>query len=251
MKTMNYLPALFFALGTILLAGCKVAEETKINADGSGIYSLSFDISEMLKSGNFKDTNMKKTDISKDLTKYFEERKDSIYKLSQAEQAKLSKLKNYHVHLIADPEMMLYKITVTYRFKEFSELKDFGTFIKDQRIPEIETFFRAIQNTSTTDNHPLEFNKSFVTDYSGDKFSIKMAPEAMEKAVRKKDPNMKNDSETAQALNINMRYSFPKKISKISNSSATVSADFKGFEITANAYDLNHNPEIFNTEVIF
>lgn len=243
--------SLLFVLCTAMFTSCDVVEETLINADGSGVYSLSFDISEMLKSGNFKDSNLKKMDISKDLSQYYEARKDSISRLSKAEQLNQGRLNNYHVHLIADPEVMLYKITVTYRFKELSELRDFGTFIKDQKIQELDMFFSALQSTSTTGNHPLEFNKSFITTYNNDKFSVKMTPEAMQQSLTNKNPDMKSDPKMDNIIKIKMKYNFPKVIKKINNRAAIVSADSKGYEVRANAYDLNHNPGVFDTEIAF
>jgi hypothetical protein len=249
MKTLKWITIAGMAY---IFSSCEIAQETNIRQDGSGIYSLSFDLSEMIKmNGTPGQMGFFCRDTLIEFAYYLEEKKDSISKLSKEQQEEMGKLKNYSMQLTADTLTHTFKMKINFKFKKTEDISEFGTYLKSQNIRELDLFLKAIPSTGNESKNILELNKSFNTSFNSKSFSFKITDEAFQMADAKKKPNLKKDAPDANFLRIKIRYNFPYKIKNISNSNATLTSDSKGFEIAGNAYDLNHNPRHLDTEITF
>ncbi len=81
---MKKFSTLLLSIGAIMVfSSCEIVQETQFKPDGSGTYSLGFDMSEMMKMGmnSKKDsTNNKQIDTLIHFSKFIEEKRDSISK---------------------------------------------------------------------------------------------------------------------------------------------------------------------------
>ncbi len=100
MKKIN----IVFIISLFILTSCEIVQETKFETNGSGRYSLGFDLSEMMKMGkNTKEgKNNKQLDTLIIFSEFLNAKKDSISKLSKEKQDKIKQLENFSLYIKAD-----------------------------------------------------------------------------------------------------------------------------------------------------
>lgn len=124
---------IFTLLACVVMLGftsCQFSENIYINENGSGKMEFTMDASEMMKMVSEMgespeaaglDEAMDSTIVFKDLL--FEKR-DSISKLPEAEQAKLKALEKFSMHMIMDPETNEMVLDLITEFDNANELQD-------------------------------------------------------------------------------------------------------------------------------
>lgn len=252
---MKFLKTLLFLGLVISLTSCEIVQETKFNEDGSGTYSLGFDMSEMMKMGAGAKSDSPKEQIDSLIVfaDYLALKKDSIAKLSKEKQEKINALKDFKLHLKMDTISNTFTMKMNYDFKDTEDLAKFGEKLKNQDVKELDFFtnnLKSPKSTEKSDDMP-DFNKAYITSFTRNSFSLKMKKEDLEKAKKNKDTTLTKDNPMANMVKFKTRYIFPFKIKSLSNKNARILSDFKGVEITANLFELNNNPEFFNTEIEF
>lgn len=259
MKNVIFIVSLLF-----LLVSCEIVQETRFNPDGSGKYSLSFDLSEMMKMDGAGDqkTEKKQLDTLIVFSELIENKKDSISKLSESKQKKIKRLKNFSFYIKMDSVSDEFKMKINYNFKsiegltKFSEYLDFEKFSnqlkKEKDINKLDWFDKSKKSKTAKENELINFNNTYATTFNKKSFSVKIKPQALEEASKRKDTTMTKDNPMNNMVRFKTRYIFPYKIKKIhNNNNAKILADFKGVEISANLFDLNYNPKYFNIDIEF
>ncbi|MDX1364931.1 MAG: hypothetical protein R3243_12015 [Arenibacter latericius] len=260
---MKILKITIFLFALLLLTSCEIVQETHFNVNGSGTYSLGFDMSEMMKMGlsSEEDAASQQIDTLLVFADYIELKKDSIAKLSQEDQDKIKELEPFSLSMKSDSVTNTLEMKLKYDFKDQEDLLAFGDKLKGQNFDELDIFSGALAKDISTDNADGEegkeesgfpdFNKSFITNFSRAGFSVRITQEAMEKQEKEKDTTITADSPMVDMIRFKNRYIFPYKVKSVSNKNARVLSDFKGIEISGNLYEITNNPQFFDTEVRF
>lgn len=257
---MKNLTFISFIILSLLLSSCEIVQETKFETDGSGVYSIGFDLSEMMKIGPKSQSG--KDNVQLDTTIVFSEfiknKKDSISKLSKEKQNKIKQLENYSLYINTDSVAKKFEMKVSYNFKDVAELKLFGEKLKGQNIKELSLLSNKTKSISKKDgdeNRDKEvipdFNKSYNTTFSRDKFSVKINELGLKEAEKNKDTTLTKDNPMVDLIRFKSKYIFPYRIKKLDNENAKVLSDFKGIEISGNAYEMTNNPKFFDVNVEF
>lgn len=238
----------------ITLTSCEIVQETKFESNGSGKYSLGFDLSEMMKmSKNTKEgKNNKQLDTLITFSKFLELKKDSISKLSKEKQNKIKQLENFSLYIKADSVSKKFQMKISYDFNNISELKFFGEKLKDQNIKELEILSDKTKGMKKeNDNSIPDFNKYYNTTFSKESFSVKLNSKGLAETLKNKDTTMTKDNPMANMIRFKSKYFFPYKIKAIDNKNARILPNFKGIEITGNLFEINNNPNFFDVNVEF
>ncbi|WP_146185897.1 hypothetical protein [Flavobacterium album] len=239
---------LFLALSLVmafLTTSCNFSETITINEKGGGRVSFDIDGSglmamageEMAKEGE------KRMDSTFTFKQLLEEKKDSIATLPKAEQDRLKSLEKFSVKMLMDPATSEMKINLFADFDKANELQDmmkaFGnlnSMKKQLGAPDMGGMFQ---------------NGSEVTyAYDGKKFSRKV--KLVDKPKKKEEGG---DEDMYKAMfgesNYELNYTFPKKIKKVSNKNAVISADGKSVKVTYPLSDFFDNPQNMAFDVEF
>ncbi len=240
----------------VTFTSCEIVQEVKFEENGSGTYSLGFDMSEMMKMGanrpSEKEEYKKQIDTLIDFEEYIIEKKDSIQKLSKEEQKKIENLKDFKLYLKSDTLTNQLVMKIAYDFKNVEDIKDFSKKLGNQNIKELQLFTKQIQGNQGQQKSPLpDFNEVFETKFSKTTFSSKITQKSLEDAQKKKDTTMTKDNPMANLIRFKQRFVFPYKIKKVSNENVRILPDFKGVEIEANMYEMNNNPKFFDIAIEF
>ena len=241
-----------FIISLFFLTSCEIVQETKFESNGSGQYSLGFDLSEMMKMGNSTDSgeNNKQLDTLIVFSEFLETKKDSISKLSKEKQEKIKQLENFSIYVKTDSISNKFEMKINYDFDNISELKLFGEKLKGQNIKELELLSNKTKSTKKDDGLP-DFNKSYNTVFNREMFSVKISPEGIAESEKNKDTTMTKDNPMADMIRFKTRYFFPYKIKNVDNANVRILPDFKGIEISGNLFDVNNNSKFFDTNIEF
>ncbi len=241
----------------LIFSSCEIVQEIKFEENGGGKYSLGFDMSEMMKMGatsKSDSSKAKQLDTLINFSKFLEERKDSIAKLSKKEREKIELLKDFELYMKSDTATNQLVMNINYYFKDINDLNKFGEKLKDQNVKELDLFNKQLKpknkKDSSDDAFP-DFNKSFTTTFTKKKFTRKITEKAYHDAVKKKDTTMKKDNPMSNMIRFKQRFIFPYKIKSVSNKNVRILSDFKGIEQDANFYEMNNDPTFFDVEVEF
>ncbi|GGW27793.1 hypothetical protein [Arenibacter certesii] len=252
-----------FLFSLLLLASCEIVQETHFNADGSGTYSLGFDMSEMMKMGlsSEEDFTSQQIDTLLVFADYIELKKDSIAKLSQEDQDKIKELEPFSLSMKSDTVTNTLEMKLKYDFKDQEDLLAFGDKLKGQNFDELSMFSGVLSTGKSADIEDGEegkaesafpdFNTSFITSFSREGFSLRITQEALEKQEKEKDTTITADSPMVELVRFKNRYTFPYKVKAVSNKNARVLSDFKGIEISGNLFEITNNPRFFDMDVAF
>lgn len=234
------------------MISCEIVQETEFNRNGSGTYSLGFDMSEMMKMGmNSNKPGVKKQmDTVIDFSQFLEDEKDSIAKLSREERKKLEVLKDFSLSVVMDSISNRYEFKIDYSFKNIKDLQLFGDKLKDQNLEDLEFLNKKSGNSKQSDKM-LDLNKGYITVFNKRHFSTKISEEAILESEKSRDTTLTEDSPMANLIRFKSVYKFPYKIKSVDNVNAKISSDFKSVEIYGNAYDMNSNPHYYDLEIDF
>ncbi len=240
------LKLLFLLVFAGLVSSCQFTETMVLNADGSGTMSMELNLNEMMAFGGMSemDTAESKMDTVIYIKDFLEEKKDSISKLSQADQQKLKKLENYKVNINIDSEEKIMKYDISIDFKKVSEAND------------ILSALEQVENIGpSSQKDPSEVKKDETPDiigvnYSFDKNIFKRDAFIKDKKIHQQQVDSLKQTEAFFAGSLyTLSYTFPKKIKEASNPNAVFSNDKKTMVIRVQFIDYFKDPDLLDLEV--
>ncbi len=240
---------LMYALLGLCIVSCNFTEEMTIQPDGSGKIAINFDgssLMEMMGDELKEDGKEEKMDSIFDFTSLLEERKDSISQLSQEKQDKLKRLENFKMRIQMDTEAKAMNFSMFSDFKNVNELSDMMSTFEDA------TSVQELNGQSLSGNKSPMGSGSQGTDVSyrfeNNKFSrstVIVDPTLFEKSKDSLEEIAMFMSESTYTL----KYTFSKKIKKISAEDALFSQDGKTFTLAVSFLDMIKNPKILDLEL--
>lgn len=238
----------FLVLTTVL--SCQFSENIYINEDGSGKMEFSFDASEIMQMagdelGDKEEKRMDSTIVFKD---FLEEKKDSISKLSKADQEKLKALENFTMNMMMDPETKEMKFDLITDFKNVNELQDMFAALNSMSNLKGENGMNGPSKTNPFSSFAGNGNSQVSYELKNNVFK--------RKAIVKDTALLRqaNDSLSEMAMmfgssKYKLNYHFPRKVKSVSNKDAMLSQDGKTVIIEYNFMDFIKTPELLNIEV--
>lgn len=216
-----------------------------MNEDGTGRMSLSMDLSEMMAFGGemSSDSTFTKEDTIISLKQIFEEKKDSIAKLSKSEQKRLKAMENYKIHMVSDPDENKLIVDIFTDFKDISEANDLM-----KGFEQSEGFLPG--NSSSGDNEGGPEPELMGVAYTFKKGVFKR--DAFIKDVERHKAqldSLKQAESFMSSMKYKLKYTFPRRIKKASVEDATYSLDGKTIELERNFLDYFKNPDVLDLEV--
>lgn len=250
----NFKTILFIAL-ILALTSCNFTENIEIKPDGTGDFSLEMDGSgfmamagdQALKGMNAKE-NTKSIDSTFSFKQIFEEKKDSIAKLTPEQQKALKKLENFVINIKMNPESKQFLFAMKTPFKSINELDD---------LTESLGALKDLKGSSDKKDNPAAMmsgmginNSKLSFSYNGNSFTRKAV-------VSKTDlKKIENDSLGMAKMMFAsskyiLKYHFPKPVKKVSNPDALFSDDRKTITVEYPFTDYTNNPDKLNLNVEF
>ncbi|MCV9931090.1 hypothetical protein OIU80_02245 [Flavobacterium sp. LS1R47] len=248
---MRLLKFLSFSFLLATLTSCTFTENINITDSGTGKFSLEMDGSALMKMageqlGNEVNDSKQKIDTTFSFKEMFKNKKDSIAKLSPEEQKELKKLENFLVNMKMNTTENQFLLNLNSDFKNVNELQDMMKSLS--AIQNIE------KNKSSDAKLPFDgnfSNNSTVSyNYDGKKFNRKVVLNPKETIKPVADSLGMNKMIFASSTYI-LKYNFPKKVKKVSNSNAVFSEDRKTITIEYPFTDYMENPTKMALEVEF
>ncbi|MCZ8198096.1 MAG: hypothetical protein O9267_10850 [Flavobacterium sp.] len=231
-------------------ASCKVTEDIYINEDGSGKFLVNLDASDMME---MTPKDSLATDVGKQVDstftfqKFFEDNKDSIAKLSPREKERIEKLKRFSVNMKVNSAENVFKFSMFTDFKTVVDLQDGITSLND-----LNRLNRGKTELSILDMGSFDANKTIVRySYVGKKFTRKAQ---ILDFIKTKPVDTINDSSfkmITEASVYILKYHFPRKVKKVSNSTAKFSEDRKTITIEFPLNEYIENPKKLDLDVEF
>jgi len=235
-----------FVLAT--LTSCTLTENIYVNDNGTGKFSVDMDGSSLMAmAGDQLGPDTKKNiDSTFTFKQLFEEKKDSIAKLSPEAQKELKKLENFVVNTKMNAEKKEFLMTISTDFKNVNELQDaLQSLSALQRL-------EGGASAATPFGKGLGDNNSKLTyTYDGKKFTRKAVIDKQKVAEKAKDSTADMSKMIFASSNYIIKYHFPKKIKKVSNPNALFSEDRKSITIQYPFTDYMENPDKLNFDVEF
>ncbi|TDO69992.1 hypothetical protein EV143_11268 [Flavobacterium chryseum] len=238
-----------FLLAT--LTSCTFTENIYVNDSGTGKFSLDMDGSALMEmAGDQVGSQMgaeAKKDIDSTFTfkQLFEEKKDSIAKLSPEAQIELKKLENFVVNTKMSTEKKQFLMVLSTDFKKVNELQDVLQAASTIQKLEGASSPATQLGNSFTNNSKLSYN------YDGKKFSRKAVIEKPKADEKTADSGADMSKMVFASSSYIVKYHFPKKIKKVSNPNALFSDDRKSITIQYPFTDYMENPDKLNFDVEF
>ncbi|MCV2486565.1 hypothetical protein OD917_16650 [Flavobacterium sp. SH_e] len=237
-----------FLLAT--LTSCTFTENITINDNGTGKFSVDMDGSALMEmagdqiAGQMGDAK-KDIDTTFTFKQVFEEKKDSIAKLSPETQKELKKLENFIVSTKMSSEKKQFLMTMATDFKNVNELQD---------ILQTLSTFQKLEGGAAA--NPLgsgfgDNGSKLSYSYDGKKFTRKAVIDQQKKAAKAKDSAGDMSKMMFASSSYIVKYHFPKKIKKVSNPTALFSDDRKSITIQYTFTDYMENPDKLNFDVEF
>jgi len=235
-----------FVLAT--LTSCTLTENIYVNDNGTGKFSVDMDGSSLMAmAGDQLGPDAKKNiDSTFTFKQLFEEKKDSIAKLSPEAQKELKKLENFVVNTKMNGEKKEFLMTISTDFKNVNELQD-----ALQSLSALQKL-EGGANAATPFGKGLGDNNSKLSyTYDGKKFTRKAVIDKQKVAEKAKDSTADMSKMIFASSNYIIKYHFPKKIKKVSNPNALFSEDRKSITIQYPFTDYMENPDKLNFDVEF
>lgn len=230
----------------ITFSSCQFTEKMELHEDGTGRMAIEMDLSEMLAfaKGMPTDSALTKKDTIISFKKIFEEKKDSIAKLSKAEQKKLKEMEKYNLELHIDPENEKMKMGVFVNFKSVDQANDLmqGFSQVGDKIPGTKTSYK---DGETNNNDEILGVRFF---YKKNRFR-RDAYIKNEKNYQQQLDSLKDIESFIGKMNYTVIYTFPKPIKKSSVTDAVYSADKKTITITRSFAAYYKNPDTLDIEI--
>lgn len=245
---MKLYKSILLVLLSVVLSSCTFTENIYINDDGSGKFSFEMDGSSfmsMMPQDSLK--SEKVIDSSFSFKQLFDEKRDSISKLPLLQQEKLKKLERFNIRTVMNPEKKEFLFSMTTDFIKISDLGDAMSVVNEVQ----QASKSQVKNSALPEDVFRSNNSELKYSYDGKKFSRKatlLKKEIIETEVdsMKQMMNMFYESST-----YTLKYHFPKKVKKVSNSTALYSEDRKTITIEFPLSDYMKEPEKLNFEVEF
>jgi len=237
-----------FLLAT--LTSCTFTENIYVNDNGTGKFSVDMDGSSLMEMAGDQLAGQMGEDAKKDIDstftfkQLFEQKKDSIAKLSPETQKELKKLENFVVTTKMSSTKKQFLMTMATDFKNVNELQD---------ILQTLSTFQKLEGASA---NPLgsgfgDNNSKLSYSYDGKKFTRKATIDQQKVAAKAKDTAPDMSKMIFASSNYIVKYHFPKKIKKVSNPNALFSDDRKSLTIQYTFTDYMENPDKLNFDVEF
>lgn len=234
------------------LTSCTLTENIYVNDNGTGKFSLDMDGSSLMAMAGDQLGDQMGGDLKKNIDstftfkQLFEEKKDSIAKLSPEAQKELKKLENFVVNTKMNAENKVFLMTLSTDFKNVNELQD-----ALQALSTLQKL-ESSGNPSAPFSGGLGDNNSKLSyTYDGKKFTRKAVIDKQKLAAKAKDSSAEMSKMVFASSNYIIKYHFPKRIKKVSNPSALFSEDRKTITIQYPFTDYMENPDKLNFEVEF
>ncbi len=245
---MKIIKIILVFFGFVFMTACHFTEEITIRKNGSGIYNLKIDMSDMtkaIKEMNAQDS-VEKPLQNIDSTIYFKDiltqKKDSLSKLSQGERETLEALKDVKLHIKVDEAKGLMLMDFT---KAFSDLKDLDK-IKDKIEKAHQLQENKIDTTGTIENHDIYYS------YDGKHFLRKVVLRTLSESQQERfDAQLQSQQMFLAGSEFELVYHFPKKIKKVNLEHVQFSDDRKTLRIRVPMDSLSRNPALLNLKVDF
>ncbi len=242
----------------LFFTGCVIQEQFVFDKDGSGEYSMAFNMDQLMGMGGDSDSTQKVVDTLITFASFLDEKKDSISQLSEEEQERLELLRPLTFAMNMNDSMQKFDMRMTYSFESLDDIQNFSEAVKAANIKELDEMgLGDLPNDSTesgSSSDPTDdlfgSAESYKTKFSARGFSRTITKEAREKLIKEKDTTSGDDA-FADAIIMRQVYKFPYKIKSVDNPNAKIHPDFKGVEVEANMMQMNNNPDIFNIKVKF
>ena len=249
MKLLKFAVIGYICLG---LTSClEITETVEIKEDGSGVFTNTTDMSQMIDMlaavGGEEFEKMKEKTV--DSTFSMRDRIDSAKNLTAEEKALLADGK---VNFKMDAKEKIFNIQMQYPFRNLASLEKLLVAVnKNSAGPSsimnnVMADDDADKDTDAEDSGMEEMMKVFEYTITKDKVKRTINKDVLKKL--KDDPKNQQLNEAAGMgieINYTMVYKFPKPIKKVDNPKATVSDDRKTVKLSANLMDLFDNPERF------
>ncbi|WP_271783462.1 hypothetical protein [Aquimarina algiphila] len=237
-------------VSALLLVGCHFSENLDLNEDGTGKISINFDGSELMKMGGDKVSEGKKEEIDSILVfkDFLEKHKDSISKLPTDQQEKLHRLKDFEMHMVVNSELGKMNMDM---YKDFGDVSELGDVLRDLKIAMTMSGKELGKNNAQTpagmtisedDGTRVKYN------FKNNKFSRITEIIDAEK-VKKNVDSLEQMRMFLASSKYKLKYSFPRKIIKMSSDKATFSLDAKSFTLEVGFIEFMENPKILDVEV--
>jgi len=176
----------------------------------------------------------------------FEEKKDSIAKLSPEAQKELKKLENFVVNTKMNGEKKEFLMTISTDFKNVNELQD-----ALQSLSALQRLEGGASAATPFGKGLGDNNSKLSYTYDGKKFTRKAVIDKQKVAEKAKDSTADMSKMIFASSNYIIKYHFPKKIKKVSNPNALFSEDRKSITIQYPFTDYMENPDKLNFDVEF
>ena len=239
-------------VSSLLLVGCQFSENLNLNEDGTGKITINFDGSELMKMGEGQVAEKKEAiDSLLVFNDFLEENKDSISKLSKEMQERLQRLKDFEMHIVVNSESKKMNMDMYKDFKDISKLGDVFNDFKTAMVIEGKNN-KTPGNGSTLD--PLETLTSeeggtkVKYSFKNNKFS-RITEIIDEEKVKKNIDSLEKTRMFLASSKYKLKYTFPRKIIKMSSDKATFSLDMKSFILEVGFIEFMENPKILDVEV--
>jgi hypothetical protein len=237
----------------LLLASCNFTESIDIQENGSGKYTVEVDASGLLAMGGDKmsekmglNEDKKVLDSVISFKTIFEQKKDSIAKLSPENQAALKGLEKTVMHMKMDPEKKEFLIAMNTPFNQVAEL---------QNLMKAFTVLQELKKTQTseTDKSPFgggfgDNNSKLSFTYNGKTFNRKV--ELLKEKTIAVD-SVRMSKMLFASSTYTLKYHFPKPVKSVSNPEALFSGDRKTITVRYPFSEYMDNPEKLNLNVVF
>ncbi|TPG38132.1 hypothetical protein [Flavobacterium pectinovorum] len=243
---------LSFSFLIATLTSCTLTENIYVNDNGTGKFSVDMDGSSLMamagdQLGDQMGADAKKNiDTTFTFKQLFEEKKDSIAKLSPEAQKELKKLENFVVNTKMNAEKKEFLMTLSTDFKNVNELQDALQSMSALQKLEGGANAAAPFSKGLGDN-----NSKLSYTYDGKKFTRKAVIDKQKLAEKAKDSAADMSKMIFASSNYIIKYHFPKRIKKVSNPNATFSEDRKSITIQYPFTDYMENPDKLNFEIEF
>ncbi|WP_148639233.1 hypothetical protein [Aquimarina longa] len=247
--------SLLAIVSILVLVGCQFSETLNLNEDGTGKITMSFDGSELMKMGGEKVSEEGKKDIDTTVVfrEFLEKNKDSISKLSTQMQEKLERLRDFKMHVVVNKNSSKADMDLYKEFKDVSELgnlfSDFKTSMVmggnvSNKTEEKSNTINPIDKALTSEDDGVKVHYSFRNN-TFNRFAEIVDEEKMKKSI----DSIEKARMFLASSKYKLKYTFPRKIIKMSSDKATFSLDMKSFILEVGLIEYMQNPKILDIEL--
>ena len=235
----------------MFFVSCQFSEDIYINEDGSGKISFSFDGSQLMQMAGDKFAEEGEEDIDSTFSfkEIFDEKRDSISKLSKEEQAKLKSLEDYKMHMLMNPDTKEMKFELYTEFKKATEMKDM--FKAMNNFSNMKGSGAAEVNDPNNPFSSLGEGGNTELNYTFDGTTFTREVKVLDKEIQKRlGDSLQEMAAMFGSSTYKLNYHFPRPIKTVSNDNAMFSADRKTVMMEFPFMTYAMDPEALNLEIV-